>query len=165
MVEEKKKSEKVESKKEIVEVKNFEDWIGEVSEYKEIEVSKGKALRFKGYSLSGEQVEKINSECKPPMPPKTVPKRNDKGEVIKPVVYEYDFEDETYKMQCEELAKKKITMAIEMGLKIKIGGDSYKEKYKALLNKRAGDPVKLFNWIWWELSNLKEGDVNFFTGA
>ena len=38
-------------------------------------------------------------------------------------------------------------------------------KYKALLNKRAGDPVKLFNWIWWELSNLKEGDVDFFTRA
>ena len=157
--------EKQKKKKEIIEVKNFEDWIGEVSEYKDIEISKGKFLRFKGYSLSGEQIEKINTECKPPMPPKTIPKRNEKGEVIKPVVYDYDFEDETYKKQCEELAKKKIVMTIEMGLRMKIEGNDYKEKYKALLNKRAGDPVKLFNWIWWDLSNLKEGDVDFFTKA
>ena len=157
--------EKQKKKKEIVEVKNFGDWIGEISEYKEIEIGEGKFLKFKGYSLSGEQMAKINAECKPSLPPKTVPRRNEKGEVIKPVIYDYDFEDETYKKQCEELAKKKVLMTIEMGLRIEIEGNGYKEKYKALLNKRAGDPVKLFNWIWWELSNLKEGDVDFFTRA
>lgn len=164
-MERKKKAVVEEKSKEIVEVNSFEDWIGEVSEYKEIEISKKKVLRFKGYSLSGEQMEKINSECKPSLPPKTVPRRNPKGEVIKPVVFDYDFDDENYKKQCEELAKKKITMTIEIGLKIKIKGETYKEKYKSLLDKRAGDPVKLFNWIWWELSNLKESDVNSFIEA
>ncbi len=149
-------------------IETWEDWTADNTAWIEFSRKSGGIDKFLCKGLLGDDLDYINKQCTPPVPPR-IPKY---GSDNKPVLIggraqtEPNFEDEGYKKQLEELNSKRVVLMLERGLVKpdgkKIPGATWQEKYANLNKKLRGDILKLVNFINLELSNLQQEDVNFF---